>query len=179
MMMSFFSRFRDVCMSIVVSVPSPLVLKHFFVIMSQIVLPSGWLTLCHVRYVVSQPLVDKSLLLEGIDIHIMNWRKLRLFLKGFCLSAPVSFNALHMPLIDHSYNIFMFFQLKEVTEDSNISLINQYLFLFGSYLAEKTYKEVNTTSIHWLGKGFTSSHFKGVQEIVILGIPWAGQFSGV
>lgn len=64
----------DILVAIMVSVPGPLILKVLFVIASAVVLEGSWLRLCHLRCVFSQPIVDQSLLLYGIDVHIVNRR---------------------------------------------------------------------------------------------------------
>ena len=147
-MMTLFSRFRNICMSIVVSVPSSFILKHFFVIVGQIVLPRSRLTFSLIRHIFSQVLVDKSLLLNSVDIHVVDWRKLWFLFNSLCLSAPVSLYTFHVPLIDNSDDILMIFQFIQIAKDPNITLIHQNLFLFGSNFTEKTHKEVDTTSIH-------------------------------
>lgn len=60
----------------------------------------------------------------------------------------MSLDSLHVPLIDYCYNIFMIFQSIQLSEYPFISIIDQNSLLFGSYLIEKSYKEVDSTAIN-------------------------------
>lgn len=78
----------------------------------------------------------------------MNRRQLRFLLESFGLSAPVSFNTFHVPLIDHGNNIFMAFHVIDVAEDSDISFIDQNLLLFWCQFIQKSNQKVDSASIY-------------------------------
>jgi hypothetical protein len=79
-----------------------------------------------------------------------------------------------MPLVDHSNDVFSLDRIK-ISKDPLISLINQYLFLFGCYFVQNSNKEIDAASIDRLRKSLSSPNMKSIDEIVILSSP-AGSY---
>ena len=78
-------------------------LEIFFVIVSNIIAIGSWFWLCELTCKISQVVVDSTLLLETINIHISNRRNFFFFdLSSSCIS-PISLYSFHMPLVDNSY----------------------------------------------------------------------------
>ena len=74
MMVALLSWCRDVFMAIMVCVPCPLVFEVLLMVPGAVVLMGGWLRLCHLGCILSEPFVDHCLLLHSINIHIMDRR---------------------------------------------------------------------------------------------------------
>lgn len=167
------SRLGNILVSIVVGVSCSFVFEVLFMIVGQIILMSCRFRLGHCWCVFSKPFVDESLFLHLINVHISDWRFLRLNHFSASDFAPMSFNSFHVPLIDNCNNIFAL-DFINISENSLITSINKDLFLFWCNSRKAADQEVNATAIYWLSKCFTSSNVKGVDKIIILwGPTWS------
>ena len=158
MMFLLLSWFRNIFMSVVVSMSCPLVLKVFLMIIGAFVLPCSWLSLTNLWIVFSEPLVNQSFLLDGIDIHISNRRYLLLRELSVGQSSPMSLNSFHMPLIHYSYNILMFSQSIQISENPFVSLVNKDFLLFWCHFIKESHKEIDSTTINGLCECLASSN---------------------
>ena len=173
--MTLLSGLGDILVAIVVGVPSSFVLEVFFVIVGAVILPGGWLGFCHFRGVFSQPVIDQGLFLHCVDVHVVDWRQLGFFFHRSRQSAPVGLNSFHVPLVDNCYYIFVAFNVVDFIENSFVPLVDQDALLLGADFAEQSNEEVDSASIDGFGEGLSSPHVEGIDEIVVLGTPAAGQ----
>jgi len=170
MRMFFCARLRNVLVGEMISMSGTLVLEVLLVVVGQVILPSGWLSLCHTWYEISQPVVNESILLNSINVHVCNGGKVCLFLLCFGIPAPVCLNSLHVPLIHHCHDVLALY-IVQFSEDSFIPLIDKNSLLVWSSLTEQSHQEVDATTIDRLSKGLSSSHVQGIEEIIWLRSP--------
>ena len=90
-------------------------------------------------------------------------------------SAPVGLDSFHVPLVDNCYYIFVIFYVVDFVENSFVPLVDQDALLLGADFAEQSNEEVDSASIDGFGEGLSSPHVEGIDEIVVLGTPAAGQ----
>ena len=129
-----------------VYVSCTLSLEVFLVVACEIVLPCCWLTARHPRHVVSKPLVYQSLLLHLVDRHISH--RIVVFALQLASDAlPVGFDALHVPLVDHSHYI-LGLQAVQFSKDTLVSLIDQYFLLLRDDFRQKTDQKVDSAAIN-------------------------------
>lgn len=164
------SRFRDVLVTVVVSVPGSLILEVLLVIVRLIILPGGRLRLSHRWGVLSKPFVNQHFFLHGVDVHVCNWGLLSNSLNSASRSAPVGFNSLHVPLVHHCHNVLML-KWVQLSEDPFVPLVDQNFLLKGSNFVEKAHHEIDPAPINWFSKGLASSNMQCIHEIVVLTAP--------
>lgn len=169
------ARLGNVLVGVVVHVPRTLVLVVLLVVVRQVVLPRGRLTLRHFRYVVSQPIVDERVLLDGVDVHVGNGGQVFLFQLSARESAPVGLDSFHVPLVDHCHDV-LGLDVVEISEDSLVPLVDEDALLLWGGLAEQSDEEVDATAVDGLCKGLSAPHVEGVEEIVRLAGPAGGNF---
>lgn len=171
--MLFFPWGWNILVAIMRSVPGTLIFEVLFMIVGLIVLPWCWLWFCYFRCILSQPLIDKSFFLHGIDVHISNWRFMRFYDFSSGCSAPVSLNSFHVPLIYHCYDVFRF-EVVKIIKNAEITLIDENLLLFGCRFRKETNQKIDPWSINWFCECLSSSDVKNVDKIVVLAAPARG-----
>lgn len=171
------ARSRDVLVAIVVGVPGTLVFEVFLVVAGRVVLPGGGLGFGYTGGVLSQEFVDEGLFLHGVDVHIGDGGKVLDWELSVGVSAPVSLNTLHVPLVDNC-NSVLGFKAEELAEDAFVSLVDQDGLLLGSRFAEKPHQEVDAAAIQRLRKGLTASNIDSLVEILVLAGPGRGGVEG-
>lgn len=134
MRLLFFSWLRYICVTIVMSMSGSFVLEVFFMIVDKMILMSSWLGFSNLTNIISKPFIYNVVIIDRINIHIGYWGKILFRDLSSSGSSPMSFNSLHMPLINDCYNIFLL-NFKNISENSFSSIINKDLFLFRSDFA--------------------------------------------
>ena len=168
--MVLLSRLRDVLVTIVMSVPGPLILEVLFMVSRRVILPGCRLGLGHLGSILPQEFIDQQLLLDCVDVHIGDGRKVGLDWLGSRGPSPVGLDAFHVPLVDHSDDI-LGLEFVKVPEDSDVSHIDKDLLLLRRALVQKSNQEVDPAPVHGLSKGLSASHVEHISEILRLAGP--------
>lgn len=123
------SRWFDVLVACVMSVPCSFVLKVLFVIACNHILMSSRFWFCYLTCVFSQELIDNMQFLIFINVHVCNWRDWLFSIPGACSFSPVSLDSFNVPLIDYSNNFFSL-SIVKISKNAFISMIYYDFFLF-------------------------------------------------
>ena len=167
---SFFSWVWNVLVTFVMCVPCSFVLEVLFMIICEHILMSCWLRVCQLAWSISQVIIYHFSLLIFIDVHVCN--RGNLLFHNLCsrCPSPVSFNSLHMPLINNSHN-FVTIHIVQIPENSFVSLVDQNGFLLWSHFVQHLNHQINPASINGFSKGFTSSSMQNIKKVFVIRLP--------
>lgn len=139
-------------------------------VVSNVVIIGGWLSLAKFANVLSDSIIDKVGLLEGINIEVTDWVNWFLWKLSLSGVSPVIFNTRSVPLVNDGNDLLAWSSV-DLVEQINVFMVNEDLLLEGSVF----FKEFNEPSdfifIKDFGKDFSSGNIEHSEGVLVFSFP--------